>query len=237
MSEATQAAPLIYAKIACILAAVDPIAKSRQAGKEGGDSRFSYKFRGIDDFTAALHPLLAKYQVFVTPHVEGDVKREERQLKSGSTAIHTLVTVRFRFWTEDGSYVDAVTIGEGADSGDKSANKAMSAAFKYALMQVFAVPTEDRGKDSEEDSPEFERRGPPSANGAKPASAAANASAVAKRVAELRPKLDGAKTEAELQDAAAGFKKEPSEVKALLQPIYLENKARLRQHQETAGAA
>jgi len=28
------------------------------------------------------------------------------------------------------------------DSGDKATNKAMSAAYKYALMQTFAIPTE-----------------------------------------------------------------------------------------------
>ena len=39
------------------------------------------------------------------------------------------------------------------DSGDKSFNKAMSAAYKYALFQVFCVPTEEM-VDSEVDSPE-----------------------------------------------------------------------------------
>ena len=39
------------------------------------------------------------------------------------------------------------------DSGDKSMNKAMSAAFKYACFQVFCIPTEEM-HDSEEDSPE-----------------------------------------------------------------------------------
>ena len=34
-----------------------------------------------------------------------------------------------------------MTIGEAMDSGDKSANKAMSAAMKYALIEVFAIPT------------------------------------------------------------------------------------------------
>ncbi len=39
------------------------------------------------------------------------------------------------------------------DSGDKSANKAMSAAYKYALMQVFCIPT-DEPKDTENETHE-----------------------------------------------------------------------------------
>jgi hypothetical protein len=32
--------------------------------------------------------------------------------------------------------------GEAMDSGDKATNKAMSAAYKYACMQAFSIPTE-----------------------------------------------------------------------------------------------
>ena len=34
------------------------------------------------------------------------------------------------------------TFGEAMDSGDKATNKAMSAAYKYAALQAFAIPTE-----------------------------------------------------------------------------------------------
>jgi hypothetical protein len=46
-----------------------------------------------------------------------------------------------------------VVIGEGMDSGDKASNKAMAVAHKYAIIQVFAIPTED-DKDPENDSHE-----------------------------------------------------------------------------------
>jgi hypothetical protein len=39
------------------------------------------------------------------------------------------------------------------DSGDKATNKAMSVAHKYALIQVFAIPTAD-DKDPENESPQ-----------------------------------------------------------------------------------
>ena len=43
---------------------------------------------------------------------------------------------------EDGSKTTARMIGEAMDSGDKATNKAMSAAYKYAAFQTFAIPTE-----------------------------------------------------------------------------------------------
>jgi hypothetical protein len=50
-----------------------------------------------------------------------------------------------------------VTFGEAMDSGDKATNKAMSAAYKYALMQTFAIPTEG-DHDSENQTHEVARK-------------------------------------------------------------------------------
>ena len=55
------------------------------------------------------------------------------------------VTVRCEFdfvSSEDGSKHTVTTYGEAMDSGDKATNKAMSAAYKYACMQAFSIPTE-----------------------------------------------------------------------------------------------
>ncbi len=50
-----------------------------------------------------------------------------------------------------------MTIGEAMDSGDKSSNKAMSAAMKYALLEVFCIPTEG-DNDSENHTHEVARK-------------------------------------------------------------------------------
>jgi hypothetical protein len=42
----------------------------------------------------------------------------------------------------DGSMHTVATYGEAMDSSDKATNKAMSAAYKYAAFQAFAIPTE-----------------------------------------------------------------------------------------------
>lgn len=131
-------------------------------GKDKYNEMQRYKFRGIDDVMNALHPAMAAHRVFVAPEVL-ESSREERRSKKydrqgnerESLLIYSIVKVRYRFYTDDGSSVEAVVIGEAMDSGDKSMNKAMSAAFKYACFQTFCIPTEEM-KDSETDSPEPE---------------------------------------------------------------------------------
>ena len=139
---------LIYKQIAAIMAGIPVIGKDRDAGS----GNFSYKFRGIDEVYNALHPLLSQHKVFPMPEVL-EVEREIVPTKSGGKQLHTKVKVKYTFYAEDGSNVSCVTIGEGMDSGDKSGNKAMSGAEKYAFFQVFCIPT-DEPKDSENDSPE-----------------------------------------------------------------------------------
>jgi hypothetical protein len=132
---------LIYKKIPKIMGLVGVIKKGRKNLQQ------SYQFRGIDDMYNALNEHLSNERVFVTSKIL-TVEREERESKSGGALIYSILTMRFRFYAEDGSYVTSSTIGEAMDSGDKSMNKAMSTAYKYALMQIFCIPTEEQ-KDTE----------------------------------------------------------------------------------------
>lgn len=120
-------------------------------GKEK-TSKQNYKYRGIDDVMNALHPLLAKHKVFVVPQVITN-EREERQTANGNNLIYSICNIKYTFYAEDGSFIEAITRGEGMDSGDKASNKAMAIAFKYALFQVFCIPTEEM-KDPDGETPE-----------------------------------------------------------------------------------
>lgn len=125
----------IYEAITAVMADISHIGKDRENPQQ------RYQFRGIDDVYNALHGPMSKHGIFVTPIVE-DQRQVERKTRNGGALFYTTLTVRFRFYASDGSSVEAVTVGEAMDSGDKSANKAMSAAMKYAMLQVFCVPTE-----------------------------------------------------------------------------------------------
>lgn len=101
-----------------------------------------YKFRGIDDVYNALAPIMSKAGLVVLPRV---LSREciERQTKNGGVLFYTTVEMEFDFVSSfDGSKHVVKTFGEAMDSADKSTNKAMSAAYKYACMQSFCIPTE-----------------------------------------------------------------------------------------------
>lgn len=136
----------IYQSINAIMAECPVIAKAQQNKQQG------FMYRGVDVVMNVFQPLLAKYKVFVVPEVLETI-REDRQTKNGGNLIYTILKVRYTFFAEDGSFISATVQGEGMDSADKSGNKAMSVAFKYAMFQVFCIPTEEM-RDPDAESPE-----------------------------------------------------------------------------------
>ncbi|MGA2585225.1 MAG: ERF family protein [Tepidisphaeraceae bacterium] len=126
----------IYRLISQVMREVGSIPKSR---KTNDGPR--YDFRGIDDLYNAFQPALASAGVFVTPLLLAQ-NRVERESKTGTVLTYTTVTVECRFYAPDGSSVACVTLGEAMDSSDKSSSKAMTAAMKAALIQVFCLATD-----------------------------------------------------------------------------------------------
>ena len=129
--------PRIYGAICDIMSEIGAIGKNKKT-----TSGQIYNYRGVDDVMNALQPAMIRHRVFALPDVLED-KREERPSRSGGNLIYTILKVKYTFYADDGTSVDAVVVGEGMDSGDKSANKAMSVAYKYACFQVFSIPTEE----------------------------------------------------------------------------------------------
>ena len=136
----------IYESITKIMEEVPSIGKNQRNKTQG------FMYRGIDDVMNALQPLLAKNKVFIVPEIL-EQTREERISSKGGNLIYSICKIKYKFYAEDGSSVEAITIGEGLDSGDKATNKAMAIAMKYALFQVFCIPT-DEMKDPDSETPE-----------------------------------------------------------------------------------
>lgn len=111
-------------------------------GKDKYNSQQGFKFRGIDDVMNTLKPILTKHRIFTVPQVL-EQTREIKTTAKGKEAQYSLLRIAFRFYTVDGSFVEAITQGEAMDYGDKASNKAMAIAYKYALFQVFCIPTEE----------------------------------------------------------------------------------------------
>ncbi len=130
----------IYKAIPRAMEEIGAIAKDRVNQQQ----RFAY--RGIDDVMNALHPVLVKHGLFLTPEVL-EHRREERTTKNGGNLIYSVLKMKYTLYAQDGSSVSATVIGEGMDSADKSSNKAMAVGMKYALFQLFCIPTEEMGND------------------------------------------------------------------------------------------
>ncbi len=111
-------------------------------GKDSKNEQQGFKYRSIDAVYNAINPLLGKYGVFLSPEVLSKT-REERTNKNGTVLAFTCLRMKYTFYAPDGSSVSCVVEGEGMDSGDKSSNKAMAVAHKYALLQTFCIPTEE----------------------------------------------------------------------------------------------
>jgi hypothetical protein len=128
----------VYQAICAVSAdlAKDGISKDRKNQQQG------YSFRGIDDCLNALAPLLSFRQLVIIPEVlERTVV--ERETKNGGALFYVTVKVQYTFThAQDGSSCKVVTYGEAMDSADKATNKSMSAAYKYAVIQTFCIPTE-----------------------------------------------------------------------------------------------
>ena len=136
MAEATRKKMNIYEAISKCMEEIGAV------GKDDVNKQQGFKYRGIDAVMNAINPALVKNHVFIVPEVM-DQQRQERTTSKGSVLIYSICRIKYTFFAEDGSYIEAITVGEGMDSGDKATNKAMAIAFKYACFQVFCIPTEE----------------------------------------------------------------------------------------------
>lgn len=135
-------------------------------GKSGRNHEQNYDFRAVDDVINATGPVLGRAGVVVTREILSIDRSEAVKTRSGGQMRVTLLHCRFTFTAPDGSSVQTDALGEGMDSGDKGASKAMSAAKKYALCHALLIPTEDRsdpeydapGTNPEADAAELKRR-------------------------------------------------------------------------------
>jgi hypothetical protein len=130
--------PKVYGAIVKVMKDIGKagISKDRENKQQG------YSFRGIDDVYNALNGFISEANLCVLPRV---MKRDvtERVSQKGGALFYVVLDVEFDFVSaEDGSKHTVSTVGEAMDSGDKATNKAMSAAYKYACMEVFCIPTE-----------------------------------------------------------------------------------------------
>jgi tRNA A37 threonylcarbamoyladenosine dehydratase len=120
MSDAT---PAVYRAIAAVAGAMakEGIAKDKRNSQQGYN---------------ALAPVLSEFGLVILPRVLQRIETE-RESKSGGALFNVVVEVEFDFVAaEDGSSHVFKTFAQAMDSADKATNKAMLAAYEYALAYI-----------------------------------------------------------------------------------------------------
>lgn len=112
------------------------IAKNAQSGN--GKGQFMFKYRGIDAVYAALSQPLVENQIIIRPV---SITREQDSMSGSMRLVRIKVTYE-AVCAVDGSSVMFEGIGEGCDTSDKAAGKALSYAYKTAMFQLFCIPVE-----------------------------------------------------------------------------------------------
>lgn len=121
---------MIEQKILNIMRKVEYLAKDDKV--EFGNTK--YKALSEEKVTSILRKAMVEENVIVYPV-------EMSETRDGNIS-H--VHVKYHFVdTEDATFIEVVSCGDGYDTQDKGAGKAMTYAFKYMWLRTFAIPTGD----------------------------------------------------------------------------------------------
>jgi hypothetical protein len=120
-------------------------------GKDHRNPQHNYTFRSIDDVVNQLQPALVEAGVVLGSEVVATAT-EQYTTGKGTVMRWAMVHMRYTLHGPLGDYLVAEGVGEAADASDKAHMKAMQQAYKYALLQVLAIPTGE--PDADADSPE-----------------------------------------------------------------------------------
>jgi hypothetical protein len=141
MTESTPTKPTIVEAWAAAMADVQAVRKGDRNTQQG------YVFRGIDAVVNAVGPVFRKHGIVPMP-TKSEAKYRDVQTSTGKPSRECTVTVTYRFYGPAGDFLECEVPGESMDFGDKGAPKAMSVAYRIALLQALCIPTDEPEPDS-----------------------------------------------------------------------------------------
>jgi hypothetical protein len=132
--------PTVVQALARVMADVQSVKKT------GHNAHDNYNFRGIDQVVNAVGPVLREHGVVTLPLLQ-DITYRDTQTSTGKATREVNVKVTYRFVGPAGDHLDVTVPGEALDRGDKGTAKAMSVAYRIALLQVLCIPTDEPDPD------------------------------------------------------------------------------------------
>ena len=127
-----------------MLAVMQDVGAVRKGEKNAAQG---FNFRGIDSVVNAVAPALKKNGVLVVPALQSVDYSQVEVGKNRTPMLQCRVVVQYVFAAEDGTTLAATVAAEALDSGDKATAKAMSVAFRTALLQALCLPTDEPDPD------------------------------------------------------------------------------------------
>ena len=111
--------------------------------KKSKAANLNYSFAGEAALIAALRPAMVENGIYMSVSKVHNITRENYTTAKGTAMVNTVIHATVKFTHTSGESIEVDAVGEGSDSGDKSANKAMTGLYKYALRQTFCIETGD----------------------------------------------------------------------------------------------
>jgi hypothetical protein len=133
--------PTIWLAFAAAKAEVGPV------GKDSRNTQQNFNFRGIDAVVNAAAAALNRHGIINIPKLLEVTYGTEEVGQKRTLMANVRVKVRYRFTGPRGDHFDVIVPGEAMDSGDKGVAKAMSVAWRIALIQALNLPTGDPDPD------------------------------------------------------------------------------------------
>lgn len=152
----SMSAPRLASKLAQVMA------KVKYIQKRGKNTHFGYTYATEADVADKVREALAELKVAFIPRILPEtIQVTPVETKAGRQIVLSAV---FEFDFVDGDTGETYTVrvpGQGQDSGDKAAYKALTGAVKYALMKTFLIPTgDDPEEETEEETADQEQSAP-----------------------------------------------------------------------------
>jgi len=135
-------------KLPIVQALIEVMKEVGAVGKDDRNSAQNFAFRGIDAVVNAVSPALQRYGVIVVPSVDTYEYSTITIGKNRTEMGHVKVRVTYTFIGSLGDKIETSVAAEAMDSGDKATAKAMSVAFRTALLQSLCLPTNDADPDA-----------------------------------------------------------------------------------------
>lgn len=127
------ARPMIYGQMAKCIRDITAVNKTKMIdGKK--------PYRGIDDVTNAVKPVLGEHGIVPVSNVVGDPYFEER---AQGKATYVRLCLSVVFYAEDGSHVDYLFWGDATVYGPGALMAATTYAYRQVLEKAFCIATQE----------------------------------------------------------------------------------------------